>query len=371
VKILITVEYYWPKVGGAELVAQRIAEGLQSHGHSVDVATTFCDNRHEYVNGVRIHPFKIRGNSVKGIREGIRGEIRRYKELITSNVYDVVIQYAAQTWHVDIALQNLDNINAKKVLIPCGYSGLVLPSKKLFYYIYYMKLPSYLKKYDMIVYHSGAYADKAYGDKHQIKKYRIIPNGISFEEIVQDHVDFKTYYGISEQYVLLSVGNHYKLKNHKFIYDAYKKLGRSDVALAMIGGKTFGYNSCYKSCHDVAKNKRGIYMLTDIPRSHVLSAYNQSDIFVSGSSVECFPVVILEAMAFKLPYVSTNCGSVSELCGGVIVDTPSEMARQIDRLLNSPDARAEMGVCGYEQCMDKYALDSITRQYNDLVQELV
>ncbi|RYX78295.1 alpha-L-glycero-D-manno-heptose alpha-1,3-glucosyltransferase, partial [bacterium] len=123
--ILITSEFYYPNIGGAEKVAQIIAEGLVKKGHLVTVATTYLvDRKLDVLGGVKIEEFDITGNAAKQIQENKKGDIKRYQELLLDTKFDVLFQYAAQTWHTDIAFKVLDKITAKKILVPCGFSGL-------------------------------------------------------------------------------------------------------------------------------------------------------------------------------------------------------------------------------------------------------
>ncbi|OIP97075.1 hypothetical protein AUK40_04060 [Candidatus Wirthbacteria bacterium CG2_30_54_11] len=54
--ILMVVDNYFPRLGGAELVYQRLAEGLVSTGHEVEVVTTGVQGspRSETINGVAV-----------------------------------------------------------------------------------------------------------------------------------------------------------------------------------------------------------------------------------------------------------------------------------------------------------------------------
>ena len=70
-KILHTVEYYQPSVGGAQEVVRQISERLVQRGHEVKVATTVHPGRSaKIINGVRIAEFDIKGNSVHAGRTG-------------------------------------------------------------------------------------------------------------------------------------------------------------------------------------------------------------------------------------------------------------------------------------------------------------
>jgi glycosyltransferase involved in cell wall biosynthesis len=371
-KILFTTEHYYPELNGVSLVVKSIAEGLFKRGHDITVATTKIASRNfESLNGIKIIEFDITGNSVKGIKERKKGEIKRYKDLLINGDYDLICQYAAQTWHTDIAYDLLDYINAKKVLFPCGYSGLALWTKRLFYWNYFRKLPFYLRKYDHIIYHSANYIDKTFGDKHGIKHYSIIPNGIDPNEMQIHTVKFREFYKIETKYMLLNVSNHFKLKGHSFVLDAFKLLNRDDATLVIIGNKVFGLRGCYKKCAQLASNNQKVLLLESIPREHVISAFHEADIFVFGSKVECFPLVILEAMSTGVPFISTDVGCIKELGGGIVISTSADMAKNINKLLDNIDFRKTLSISGQNECLSNYTWDKIITNYEDLFQKLV
>jgi len=50
-----------------------------------------------------------------------------------------------------------------------------------------------------------------------------------------------------------------------------------------------------------------------IPNNELASYYNLADIFIMPSDEEGFPHVILEAMAYNVPFVATNVGGVKDI----------------------------------------------------------
>lgn len=82
--------------------------------------------------------------------------------------------------------------------------------------------------------------------------------------------------------------------------------------------------------------------------------YNESDIFVFPTFYhnECFPLVLLEAMASALPCISTDEGAISDIIDdgvtGFVVErkNPKQLAEKIEILLNDKKIREEMGNAG-------------------------
>ena len=187
-RILHTSAFYHPRSGGAEEVVRQLSERLAARGHNVTVATTAVPERaSSNHNGVQIAQFDIRG--VLGHSAlGIRGETSNFRDFLHAGNWDVILNYAAQTWPTDLTCRQLSRLPGKTILAACGYSGLI-GARRAVYEGYFRRLPHYLRQYSAIVYHSKAYRDKVFGDRHGIENYRIIPNGIDSSEFAAPPID--------------------------------------------------------------------------------------------------------------------------------------------------------------------------------------
>src|SRR6266404_4503257 len=139
--ILHTVEFYYPSVGGAQEVVRQLSEHIAGLGHEVTVATTQLPEREKLThNGVKIAEFAISGNRVRGIE----GDVDEFHRFVTNGDFDVVMNYAAQQWASDLFFDVIDQVEAWKVFVPCGYSALFDPA----YEQYFAEMPGILRKYD-------------------------------------------------------------------------------------------------------------------------------------------------------------------------------------------------------------------------------
>lgn len=90
--------------------------------------------------------------------------------------------------------------------------------------------------------------------------------------------------------------------------------------------------------------------------------YRESKIFVFPTfyHFECFPLVLLEAMSFKMPLISTNEGAIEDLLingyNGIIVqkNNPDELSSAMGILLNDPDKRNSMGEKSYNHYINNF-----------------
>lgn len=357
--LLLTTEFYYPSVCGVSIACQHIAEGLVRLGHSVTVATSRLEERHRTRNGVNIVGFDVRQNTLSGIK----GEHKEYQRFLSEWRGELMLNYASQVWTTDLVFPLLEKLPYKKVLLPCGYSGLAQGLKeRVYYYGYYRKLPRYLKRYDEFIFLSENYVDRQFHFQHDLKKGCVIGNGVNFDEINNpENIDFRSFYNIRSKYLLLCVSNHQRNKGHDFVIEAAFRAKRDDFMLVIIGNAQEG---CFRKCLSYAKkNNEKLLLLTGLPRSHVISALKEADLFLYGSVLECFPLAIIEAMGCGLPYISTPCGNVPDLPGGVKVTKIDEMGRSINLLLDNVEMRKELGRAGLNECINKYNWERISREY--------
>jgi glycosyltransferase involved in cell wall biosynthesis len=103
----------------------------------------------------------------------------------------------------------------------------------------------------------------------------------------------------------------------------------------------------------------------------VIAAYREADLFLLGSYVEAFPLVIVESMATATPFISFPAGNICELAGGTVVGSSKEMSQEIDRLLADTGGRRELGRIGQREQREKYEWEGIVAQYEALYRTLL
>lgn len=384
-RILHTVEFYAPNVGGAQEVVRQISERLVERNHVVKVATTRLPERAgSTMNGVRIEEFDISGNAVRGFR----GETGRYQDFLRTGAFDIIMNYAAQQWATDLAFPILDHLACPKILAPCGFSSLFNPA----YASYFAHLPSVMRRYDQLIFHSDSYRDIQYARQRRLSHYTVIPNGAAESEFGKIDSSFRSRYGIPDDVLLLlTVGSHTGIKGHSLVINAFRRARIGRAVLVIVGNSTGG-GGCSLDCRGRARITellsfgRKQVMLLNPPRPDVVAAYHAADLFVFGSNIECSPLVLFEAMASKTPFVTVACGNAEEIAkwsgGGHVISTehrpdgsagatPDAMARAIEHLILSPDERARLGLAGYGAWRREFSWEKIVARYEQLYQTLI
>jgi glycosyltransferase involved in cell wall biosynthesis len=387
-RILHCVEFYAPSVGGAQEVVRQLSERLAAAGHDVTVATTRLPQRttHE-LNGVKIVEFDVSGNAVRGMS----GDVEGYRRFVTEGGFDVVMAYATQQWATDALLPIAGQIGAATVLAPCGFSALHDPA----YDAFFRDLPAQMAAWDRLVFHSSTYQDVAFARNAGLTNIAVIPNGadeqefaVSPQEAAQRGRRFRDEHGIGDEPLLLTVGSHTGGKGHSLVLDALVRL-RRPATLALVGNTVLGAG-CLGRCRRRAKAvevlSRGERraLLVDPPREGVVDAYFAADLFVFGSRVECSPLVLFEAAAAGLPFVTVPAGNSAEIArwtgagtgiparrkNGIVRGSSADMARQIQALLDDPQRRERMGHDGHAAWERDYSWQAIVARYEKLYEEL-
>jgi glycosyltransferase involved in cell wall biosynthesis len=92
----------------------------------------------------------------------------------------------------------------------------------------------------------------------------------------------------------------------------------------------------------------------------------------SGDEHEGIPVALMEAMAVRLPVVSTRTGSIPELVDdstGILVEQrdPEALAAALRRLIADPELRRRLGERGRERVLASFSTEETTKELTELL----
>lgn len=164
---------------------------------------------------------------------------------------------------------------------------------------------------------------------------------------------------------ILTVGSLKDQKNHRILLQAFATMARPDARLMLLGQ---GSN---EAALRVLARDLGIAERVIFPgfRPDLSPFYGTADLFVLSSNYEGFGNVIVEALSFGLPIVSTDCpsGPAEILQGGrfgrlVPVGDASALARAMNDALSTPVDREAL----IRRASD-FAPEIATRKYLDLL----
>jgi glycosyltransferase involved in cell wall biosynthesis len=417
VRILLACEFYEPSVGGVQEVMRQVAVRLVERGHQVTMATTrLPERRGSKIDGVDIAEFAVSGNLVRGLT----GEVDAYRRYVLEADYDLFMVKAAQQWTFDALVPILDQMTKPKIFVPCGFSGLYEPA----YADYYQRMPDLLGKFDRLIFYASDYRDINLARSQGLSNFAILPNGASEREFdVAPDPGFRRRHGIpDEAFLVLTVGNLSGLKGHRELAEAFElarlpsdrpavlilngnnspvsrgvrgflsRVLRPLLLRAGLGGalKALGFSAAPPLKDLVARINRTApakrALLVDLPRAELVQAYLNSDLFVLASNVEYSPLVLFEAAAAGLPFLSVPVGNAEEIArwtgAGEICPAPRDalgytrvepatLARHIESLAARAQDRKAYAEAGRRNWREQFTWQRIAARYEEVFVRLL
>lgn len=143
---------------------------------------------------------------------------------------------------------------------------------------------------------------------------------------------------------------------------------RQDVVFYIVGARPSPYLDKIKK--QIRHHQGDIHLIEETPNA--MSYFGASDIFVCASYNESFPRVILEAMYFELPIVSTPVfGIIEQLVHrktGLFFEAGDvkQLCEQLNDMLNHPDKAQQMGQQAFDVLKQKFTEEMMVKKYYDL-----
>ena len=342
---------------------------------------------------------------------GLHGELDAYRRFIVSGGFDAILISATQQWTFDAFWEVLPQIKARKVHIPCGYSGFYQSR----YADYYKNMPDILRRFDHLIFHASDYRDINFCRGHHLTRYSIIPNGASRKEFENPPtLDFRHHVGLMEDcFIFLSVGSPPFQKGHLEVTRAYAGLQlpfnsalilngnyspredlrlqpaetrlkvRAQHAVRCLSGRGGHPAVEFEKAVRAARRDPGKQLfISDLPRKELIAAFFASDLFVFASHVDYSPLVLFESAAAGLPFISVPVGNAAEIArwteGGIICPAntdregntrvaPIVLAREMQQLASNRKQLERLSRCGRENWRQRFSWDKIAQRYEEIL----
>jgi glycosyltransferase involved in cell wall biosynthesis len=249
-------------------------------------------------------------------------------------------------------------------------------------------------KYDKCIYLSNNYRDINFARSTGVNNETVIPNGAAEEEFTKSlDTDIKKKLNIPENhFLILHVGSHTGLNGHKEAVKIFKKAQITHATLVIVAEDS--KSKCSKNCHFSAKTYKWNpfsklsdknIIVTSLSRNETIAAYQQADLFLFPSNIECSPIVLFECMASTTPFLATDVGNASEIVkwsgAGAILPTTkfkngyckadiNGSAKMLQSTFNDPNLRKKMKISGYQAWKEKFTWDSITGKYEEVYEQI-
>jgi glycosyltransferase involved in cell wall biosynthesis len=246
------------------------------------------------------------------------------------------------------------------------------------------KFVIWLNKITSIFINSVIYVGETSKKQHEVYGFNIrigqvISNGFDFEEWKPDpeaRIEVRNQLGIPKNALVLGHFARYDpVKDHQTYLSAIIDVASEIFNVHfLLAGKGIEYgNNILVPLFSQLPNKR-LHVLGE--REDIQRLMSAIDVFCLSSWSESLPNTLIEAMACRVPCVSTNVGESANIVGDtgkiIPIRDPHSLAKAIIKLLIMPaDDRAALGFAARERVNNFYNLDVMVKKYESLYAYLI
>jgi glycosyltransferase, family 1 len=264
-------------------------------------------------------------------------------------------------------------LSAKKVPILVEMHGFfyfnILESNKL-----HNKLLSYFIRYS----YNNCTAIRAlnFAMKEKMILNKIKSNNIS---IVENRVDLSIFnkpkknQKINDCIKLLSIGNFEEVKGHRYALEALTVLSKkyNHISLTLVSGGSL--KKKYRAYAE--QNRINVKLIDKCSQEELVKIMYESNIYIHTSIREGMPRVILEAMAMKLPVISSKAGfiegTLSNGINGLLTDIGdvNGVVQAVEWLIKNEELRISLTEKAYQDVLEKYEWNKCFNRYRKLLEK--
>lgn len=312
-----------------------------------------------------------------------------YLDFVADYDGDAIISHMNGGWTSDLLALAERRTAAKRVAVGHGYHRLPFRPVNAGYtfgvcvwfwrFWRALTLARTLKPFDHLVFLAeGPLKNKGFYDlwvaRQQGLPYSVIPNGVEAPAAVADKAALCRALGFGDRPYLLYVSNYVEGKNQTEALECFLAADTGGYDLVFIGSAaTVWKTRLERQLHRKRPSlgNRRVFILDTVPRDLTWAAFHHATLFLMMSEREAQPMVILEAMAAGLPFVSHDVGCVRTMNGGVIADGRRNVVAAINQILGDAAFRARLAEEGRAQARDRYTWSGVVDAYEQMLYRLI
>ena len=364
----------FPTYGGSGVVATELGIALANKGHKVHFMSYSQPFRLNLFNeNLFYHEFNVNDYPLF--------EYQPYESVLASKIVDVAVYEQLDVLHVHYAIPHAS----------VAYTAQqILKSKKIFLpYVTTLhgtditlvgRDPAFEPVIRFSLNHSNAITSVSESLKKDTlntfkidNKITVIPNFINIKdfESARDHCVKKKYAPHGEK-ILVHISNFRKVKRIEDVLGVFDKVRKEMPAKLILVGDGPEKQAIELLCRQLDMHHDVVHVGKVADPKEILSL---ADLFILPSETESFGLAALEAMAMKVPVISTNSGGLPEVnIQGVTgflsaVGDVDDMAKNAMILLKNPQKLQEFSQNAFEQAK-KFDIEKILPQYVKLYNQL-
>lgn len=176
---------------------------------------------------------------------------------------------------------------------------------------------------------------------------------------------------------MLYIGKIEDRRNILFLLDLINSLKNDNVKLVIIGDGGEKYkNECKMYIEKLGLEKYVLYK-NALKQIDIIELYKNSDLFILPTKYEIFGMVLLEAMYFGLPCITSINGGSSTIIkngvNGVIIDEFDKNAwtNSIKYLLTNDESRRKMSISASETITNSFLWDKLADDFIEIYKNVI
>ena len=355
----------FPKLSETFILNQII--GLKERGYHVDIYASALADKQKIHREIEQYDLLNHTFYYEGLLFMVRNLFFKKKN------YDVIICHFGPNGYKGLLFKKLGFINGKIVTFFHGYDmSEVLKSKGNHFY------DELFEKSDLFLPVSDFFKNKFISFGYDPKKIIVHRMGVDCEKFNISPNNTKK----NDKIQILTISRLVEKKGIKYSIIAVSNLLNKGykIKYTIIGDGP--EKEQLKKLIDSLGVREDIEIMGAKNHVEILEFFKEAEIFVSSNvtaedgNTEGIPVAIMEAMACKLPVVTTNHTGIPELVldneSGFLVNEKdvASTAEKIEFLINNPKKRIEMGDRGRNIVKEKYNIEKLNNDFIKIIKSL-
>ncbi|MDA8571169.1 N-acetyl-alpha-D-glucosaminyl L-malate synthase BshA [Schleiferiaceae bacterium] len=359
----------YPTFGGSGVVATELGIQMAKKGHEVHFITYSQPVRLDifepniYYHEVNVHDYPL-------------FEYQPYELALSSKMVDTVLTEGIDILHVHYAIPHAyAAYMAKKILLEKGIYIPVVTTLHGTDITLVGKNPSYkpavtfsINKSDIVTSVSQSLKENTLRSFVVKNKIEVIPNFVDLSLYQKDVPCQRSQIAPNGEKIVTHISNMRSVKRIPDIIDIFYRIQNEEEAILLMIGDGPEREKAEQQAKDL-----GIYSKVKFlgKTTEIKKLLCMSDLFLLTSATESFGLVALEAMAAKVPVISSNAGGIREVnVHGVTgylatIGDVETMASYSLKLLQNPELHQEFRNNAYERAKE-FSMDTIVPKYEEV-----
>lgn len=359
----------YPTFGGSGVVATELGIQMAKKGHEVHFITYSQPVRLDifepniYYHEVNVHDYPL-------------FEYQPYELALSSKMVDTVLTEGIDILHVHYAIPHAyAAYMAKKILLEKGIYIPVVTTLHGTDITLVGKNPSYkpavtfsINKSDIVTSVSQSLKENTLRSFVVKNKIEVIPNFVDLSLYQKDVPCQCSQIAPNGEKIVTHISNMRTVKRIPDIIDIFYRIQNEEEAILLMIGDGPEREKAEQQAKDL-----GIYSKVKFlgKTTEIKKLLCMSDLFLLTSATESFGLVALEAMAAKVPVISSNAGGIREVnVHGVTgylatIGDVETMANYSLKLLQNPELHQEFRNNAYERAKE-FSMDTIVPKYEEV-----